>query len=96
MTSLTIIQDELEMLLKISVSLLILVVLSLYNYIRTLNKEMLLEDILLIRSIMRGKHVRLKKDGRVVVCSHHSCKNYDSCRKDEEPICEKKEYGFDD
>ena len=49
------IREELELIAKFTASLALLLLASLYNYIRTLDKETLITDMLLLKSVMRGE-----------------------------------------
>ena len=71
MINLDSIQDQLTLLVEFSISIAMLLMIAVYNYVRTLDRETFLQDISLVRAIMRGEHVCLKKDGKVSLCNQN-------------------------
>ena len=90
---LEIIRQETELIVKFSALILILLLSSLYNYIRTLDKETLFNDIFLLKCVMQGKCIFLKEEGKIIVIEDHkrtclpcTCNNCATCIN-EEPAC---------
>ena len=82
------IREELELIAKFTASLALLLLASLYNYIRTLDKETLITDMLLLKSVMRGERICLKDKGTLVFIENHkriatsllcTCSDCDTC-----------------
>jgi hypothetical protein len=82
-----VLRDEIELILKFLSALVLLVLASFYNYVRTLDRETLLNDILLLKSVMQGKCIYLKNGGKIIVieghkkiCGRCTCSDCDTCK----------------
>ena len=73
------IHDEIDLLMKFTVSLILLIMMTCYNYIRTLDRETLITDVTVVRAIVQGKYTYLKEDGKIVICMKNPCNNCDTC-----------------
>jgi hypothetical protein len=75
------INERIELLAELVISLILFAMMSIYNYVRTLDKKTLLEDIALAKAIIQRKPVYLKEDGTVGICIHNSCVHCNMCGK---------------
>ena len=76
-----VISEELELLLKLGVSIIILIMFSFYNYIRSLDKKTLIEDITLIKALIEHKHVYINENGDYIICMKDTCEHCNACKK---------------
>jgi hypothetical protein len=90
---LDIIRQELELIVKFAALITILLLSSFYNYIRTLDRETLLNDVFLLKCIMQGKCIFLKDEGKIIVIEGHkriclpcTCSNCATCINDDEKM----------
>jgi len=79
--------EEVDLLIKLGVSILLLIMLSFYNYIRSLDKKTLIEDITLVRAILHNKRVYIKEDGDFIVCMKDSCTRCNACKRFNDQKC---------
>ena len=76
-----VISEELELLLKLGVSIVILIMFSFYNYIRSLDKKTLIQDITLVRALIENKHVYINEEGDYIICMKDTCEQCNACKK---------------
>jgi hypothetical protein len=101
---LDIIRVEVELIIKFSAVLLLLILASICNYMKTLDKETLLNDVFLLKCVMQGKCIILKEEGKIIVIEDHkrrcvpcTCSNCVTCINEEIPhasnscsVCERR------
>ena len=63
--------DEIVLILKLLAAFIIVLIGSLVNYLRTLDKETFINDIQLLRLIASGERIMFRKDGKWIVMRDH-------------------------
>ena len=90
---LDVIKAEIELMMKFVSALILLLLASLYNYIRTLDKNTLVNDIFLLKCVMQGKCLYLQEEGKIIAIEDHkitnlpcsTCDNRATCIKEDMP-----------
>jgi len=62
--TLTSLESELSLILKAIISIFLLLLVLVYNYLRTLDKETLINDIMLLKAVTKGEHIMFKDNGQ--------------------------------
>ena len=56
---------------KFLAALILLLLASIYNYLRTLDKETFINDMQLLKLVINGERIMFKKEGKWVVIKDH-------------------------
>ena len=80
-------QDEINLIVNAFVAIGLLLLVAIYNYIRTLDRETLVNDIMLLKAVKNGEHIMFKSDGKWIAVKNHkqhcpncTCRNCDECQ----------------
>jgi len=66
-----ILHEEIALILKTSTAVILLLLAAAYNYIRTLDRETLVTDLMLLRAIARGERIIYQNNGEWIAIKDH-------------------------